>query len=83
MQMSPEMVENLFEPAVASEFFGADFVLMVDVVLLDLNPVMTEAASWQVGCCFEMRLGAPSLLRGWWLAHQRADRLGGPLGCRP
>ena len=38
--MSPRMIENLFEPALACEFLGADFVLMIDVVLLALQLVV-------------------------------------------
>ena len=47
--MSPEMIENLFEPALAGEFLGADFVLVIDVSLLCLNPVVAEASSQKVG----------------------------------
>jgi hypothetical protein len=42
MQMSPQMIENLFEPALACEFLGADFVLMIDVVSLHLSFVASE-----------------------------------------
>ena len=42
------MVENLLKPALACEFPGTHFVLMIDVVLLNLDPVMTEVASQQV-----------------------------------
>jgi hypothetical protein len=43
--------KDLFEPAVTSEFLGANFVLMIDVILLDLNPVVAEAAAKQVRPC--------------------------------
>jgi hypothetical protein len=38
------MVENLLKPGLACEFLGTDFVLMINVVLLNLDPVMTEMA---------------------------------------
>ena len=45
VQMRQEMVENLLKPALACNFFGADLFLVIDAVLLDLDPMMTEAAS--------------------------------------
>ena len=39
------MIENLLKPALACEFLGTDFGFVVDVVLLDLNPVVTEVSS--------------------------------------
>jgi hypothetical protein len=35
-QMGPETVENLLKPGLACKLLGADFFLMIDVVLLDL-----------------------------------------------
>jgi hypothetical protein len=49
VEMCPDMVENLLEPALTSKFLGADFVVMIYVVLLDLHPVVTEATAEQVG----------------------------------
>jgi hypothetical protein len=48
-QMRPKMVQDLFEPALTGEFLGANFVLVIDVVLLDLDPVVAEAGAEQVG----------------------------------
>ena len=45
VEMSPDVVDDLLEPSLAGEFLGANLVLVVDVVLLDLDPVMSEAAS--------------------------------------
>ena len=39
------MIENLLNPALACEFLGIDFRFVVDVVLLDLDPLVTEASS--------------------------------------
>ena len=47
-QMSPWMVENLLKPALVCEFPGTHFVLMIDVVLLNLDPVVTETATQRV-----------------------------------
>ena len=44
VEMSPDVVDDLLEPSLAGEFLGANLVLVIDVVLLDLDPVMTEAA---------------------------------------
>ena len=43
IEMSPDVVDDLLEPSLAGEFLGAN--LVIDVVLLDLDPVITEAAS--------------------------------------
>jgi hypothetical protein len=48
-RMRPKMVWDLFEPALTGEFLGANFALVIDVILLDLNPVVAEAAAEQVG----------------------------------
>ena len=45
IEMSPDVVDDLLEPSLAGELLGADLVVVIDVVLLDLDPVMTEAAS--------------------------------------
>ena len=45
VEMSPDVVDDLLEPSLAGEFLGANLVIVVDVVLLDLDPMMTEAAS--------------------------------------
>ena len=45
IEMSPDVVDDLLEPSLAGELLGANLVVVVDVVLLDLDPVMTEAAS--------------------------------------
>ena len=42
--MSPQMMQNLLKPALACELLGADFVFVVDMVLLELDPMVTEAA---------------------------------------
>ena len=47
-QMSPQMVENFLKPALACEFLGTDFILVIDVILLNLDPAMIETASQQV-----------------------------------
>ena len=39
------MIENLLKPALACEFLETDFAFVVNVVLLDLDPVVTEASS--------------------------------------
>jgi hypothetical protein len=49
VKMRPKMVEDLFEPALTGEFLGANFILAIDVILLQLNPMVTEAAAEQVG----------------------------------
>jgi hypothetical protein len=49
VETCPDVKENMFEPAWASEFFAADFVVLVDVGLLELGPVETEAAAKHLG----------------------------------
>ena len=46
--MSPNVVDDVFEPSLPCEFLGANVVLMVDVVLLNLDPMVTESASEKV-----------------------------------
>ena len=48
VEMSPDVVDDFFEPSLPCEFLGADVVLVVNVVLLDLDPVVAEAASESV-----------------------------------
>jgi hypothetical protein len=45
VQVGPEVVGDLLKPSGAGEFIEADLFLTVDVHLLNLDPVMTEAAS--------------------------------------
>ena len=42
------MIENLLKPALACEFLGTDFVFVIDVVFLNLDPAVTEASSLKV-----------------------------------
>jgi hypothetical protein len=49
VEARPEVKENVFEPARASEFFAADFVILFNVALLELRPVDTEAATNHLG----------------------------------
>ena len=46
--MSPDVVDDLFEPSLPCEFLGADVMLVVDAVLLNLDPMVAEAASENV-----------------------------------
>ena len=43
--MGLEMVENFLKPVLACEFLEANLFLVIDVVLLDLDPMVAEAAS--------------------------------------
>jgi hypothetical protein len=47
-QVRPEMVEDLLEPVLAGKERGT-FVVLIDVVLLEQDPVVTEAALEWVG----------------------------------
>jgi hypothetical protein len=49
VQLCPEMVENLLQPALTREFPGADFVVVIHMRLLELHPVVAETASKQMG----------------------------------
>jgi hypothetical protein len=49
VQLCPEMVENLLEPAITREFPGANFVFVIYMRLLELHPVVAETASKQMG----------------------------------
>jgi hypothetical protein len=48
-RMCPEMVENLLEPALTRKCCRACSALVIDVVLLNLDPIVTEEASKRVG----------------------------------
>jgi hypothetical protein len=42
-------MQDLFEPALTGEFVGANFILAIDVILLQLHPVVAEATAEQMG----------------------------------
>ena len=42
------MVDDVFKPSLPCEFLGANVMLVVDVVLLNLDPMVTESASEKV-----------------------------------
>ncbi len=44
VQVSSDIVEDLSKPPLTGEFLGADCIVAVDVCLLELDPVMAEAA---------------------------------------
>jgi hypothetical protein len=59
-------------------------IVKIGVGWLDLNPMLTEAASHNVvlGRDYVCGREAPSWLRGWWSACRKAGRVGDRLGCQ-
>jgi hypothetical protein len=49
VQMRPNMMQHLLELSLTREFERANFIVVINVVLLDLNPVMAEASPKQMG----------------------------------
>lgn len=58
---------NLEKPGFPCESCGASFILVMDVFLLDLDPMVTEAASKQVGPS-NVIVGRDQKIKGWFAA---------------
>jgi hypothetical protein len=51
VQVCPEVTKDFVEPSVARELLGADVAVVMDVGLLNLDPVMAEVSTNQMSPC--------------------------------
>lgn len=49
IEMGPNVVKNFLQPSRAGVRFGTDFVVFVDVGLLDLHPMVAKASTQEMG----------------------------------
>jgi hypothetical protein len=75
VQVRPDIMENLLEPTLTSKLLGADFVVLVDVVvLLQLDPVVVAQVrdpTVNDTIRYHSVIGpaARSQRHGWWLSY--------------